>query len=121
MAKKTNIVRAYYVFPCCLLLLNLCNNLISYKTEMIHDPFVRVIVLIVLVLFGSSIVAFAVAPGLEATVRFLHHGSRNEAGLLGEIAFLLLLGAGVYWLYYQFYVHGAEALLPEDLWNSRTK
>lgn len=115
--KKTNVVRAYYVLPCCLLLLNLCNNLMSYKVAVISDPWIRVCVIMALVLFGSSIVAFAVAPALEALVRALHHGSRNEAGFLGEIAFLVLLGGLVFWLYYQYYIHGAEALLPREWWN----
>lgn len=115
--KKSNVVRAYYVLPCCLLLLNLCNNLVSYKADMIAEPWVRVLVIMALVLFGSSIVAFAVAPALEALVRALHQGSRNEAGTLGEIVFLVVLGAVVFWLYYQYYVHGAEALLPREWWN----
>lgn len=119
--KKTNVVRAYYVLPCCLLLLNLCNNLASYKTEMIHEPYVRVLVMMALVLFGSSFVAFAVAPALEAIVRGLHHGSRNQAGILGEIIFLSLLGALVFWLYYEYYIHGAEALLPREWWNPHGK
>jgi hypothetical protein len=119
--KKANAVRSYYVLPCCLLLLNLCNNLFSYKTEVIHDPFLRVAVVILLVLFGGSVVAFAIAPGLEALVRTLHRGSRNEAGILGEIAFLTVLGVLVFWLYYRFYILGPESLLPRDWWNTHVK
>jgi len=110
--KPTNVVRSYYVLPCCLLLLNLVNNVISYKTEMIGDAFLRVVTIILLVLFGGSLVAFAVAPALETVVRNLHRGSRREAGRIGEIVFLLGLGALVFWLYYQMYVHGTEAVLP---------
>ncbi len=103
--------------PCCLLLLNLVNNLVSYKAGVIVDPTYRVLAIIGLVLCGSSVVAFAVAPGLEAAVRTLHQGSRRQAGILGEIIFLTLLGALVFWLYYQYYIHGAEALLPAEWWN----
>jgi hypothetical protein len=116
--KKTNVVRAYYILPCCLLLLNLVNNLISYKAEMIHDAFLRVLVIILLVLFGGSVVAFAVAPALETVVRNLHRGSRNEAGRVGEVVFLLALGAVVFWLYYQMYINGPESVLPRTWWNS---
>lgn len=116
--KKTNPVRAYYILPCCLLLLNLFNNLISYKAEMIPDAFLRVVVIILLVLFGGSLAAFAVAPGLEALVRNLHRGSRNEAGRVGEVVFLLALGTVVFWLYYQMYIHGPESLLPRA-WSNR--
>jgi hypothetical protein len=64
------------------------------------------------VLFGGSLVAFAVTPGLQTLVRNLHHGSRNGAGRIGETVFLLTLGAVVFWRYYQMYIHGPEALLP---------
>lgn len=117
--KKNQAVRAYYVLPCCLLLLNLVNNLASYKTEMIHDPFLRIGAVIALVLFGGSFVAYAVSPALESVVRSLHHGSRREAGILGEIAFLALLGVAVFWLYYQYYIYGAESLLPREFWNPK--
>lgn len=119
--KKTQVVRSYYVLPCCLLLLNLGNNLASYKAEMIHEPFLRVGVIIMLVLFGGSLVAFAVAPGLESVVRSLHHGSRRGAGVLGELAFLAFLGVGVFWLYYQYYIHGIESLLPHEWLNAGSK
>ncbi len=33
--KKTNVVKNYYILPCCLLLLNVCNSLVSYKADMI--------------------------------------------------------------------------------------
>ena len=117
--KKNSVVRTYYILPCCLLLLNLCNNLISYKAGVIANPVLRTALIVALVLFGSSLVAFAAAPTLEALVRALHRGSQKGAGLLGEIVFLTLLGAGVFWLYYQLYVHGPEAILPEVLWNAK--
>ena len=117
--KPTNVVRSYYVLPCCLLLLNLVNNLVSYKAEMIDDAFLRVIVIILLVLFGGTLVAFAVAPALETVVRNLHRGSQREAGRIGEIIFLAALGAAVFWLYYQMYIHGPEHVLPRAWWNGK--
>jgi hypothetical protein len=117
--KKTHAVRAYYILPCCLLLLNLVNNLISYKAETIHDPFLRVVVIIGLVLFGGSLVAFAVAPGLQVLVRHLHQGSRRGAGGVGEAVFLVVLGVVVFWLYYRMYIHGPGTLLPTG-WRNPT-
>ena len=117
--KKNSVVRTYYILPCCLLLLNLCNNLVSYKAGVIANPMLRTVVIVALVLFGSSLVAFAAAPTLAALVRGLHRGSQKGAGLLGEIVFLILLGVGVFWLYYQLYVHGPEAILPEVWWNPK--
>ncbi len=115
--KKAHVLRAYYVLPCCLLLLNLLNSVISYKAEMIDDPYARVAVIILLVLFGGSLVAFAVAPAIESGVRALHQGSRKGGGILGEIVFLSVLGVVVFWLYYQYYVNGPTSILPRDLWN----
>ncbi len=37
--KNTHVVRNYYVLPCCLLLLNLCVEIVSYKARVFGDPF----------------------------------------------------------------------------------
>lgn len=115
--KKTNAVRTYYILPCCLLLLNVCNSLVSYKAGMIEDPYLRVLAIIGLVLFGSSLVAFVFSPAIETLVRTLYKGSEKGAGGLGQLLFLVLLGIGVYYLYYQLYIHGPEALLPRMMLN----
>ena len=115
--KKTNVVRTYYILPCCLLLLNLCNNLVSYKAGMIADPLLRTAAIILFILVGSSVVAFVLAPAIESLVRSLHRTSQKSAGELGRVAFLVALGAGVFFLYYQLYIHGPESLLPMVLRN----
>lgn len=115
--KKTNVVRTYYILPCCLLLLNVCNSLVSYKAGMIDDPNLRVLAIIAMVLFGSSLVAFVFSPAIEALVRTLYRGSEKGAGGLGQILFLIVLGVAVYYLYYQLYIHGPEALLPRSFLN----
>jgi hypothetical protein len=115
--KKAQAVRNYYVLPCCLLLLNLCNNLVSYKAGAIADPWWRVMVIIALVLVGGTVVAFVVSPAIETIVRGLHKGSRDRAGWVGEFLFLGVLGVFVFWLYWLYYVNGPEALLPREWWN----
>ena len=110
--KKTNVVRTYYILPCCLLLLNVCNSLISYKAGLIDDPIVRVCAIIFFILVGSSLVAFLFAPAIEGVVRSLYRSSEKSAGGLGQALFLLLLGVGVFFIYYQLYIHGPESLLP---------
>jgi hypothetical protein len=102
----------YYVLPCCLLLLNLCNEIIAYKARLIGDDFLRTLFIMGMVLFGASLVAFAIAPGIVWTVQSLRRTSRSTAGNLGEIAFLFGLGGLIFWLYYRNYVHGTEAILP---------
>jgi hypothetical protein len=85
---------------------------IGYKAEMINEPILRVLTVIGLVLFGSSVVAFVLAPALNAMVNAALRGGRRNGGGTGEIIVLLLLGGGVFWAYYLLCLHGAAALLP---------
>lgn len=110
--KSRQLLRNYYVLPCCLLLLNLCVELVSYKAKMIADELVRTAAIMGMVLFGSSLVAFLVAPGISALVTGLHHRTRRSWGVLGELLFLLALGSGVFWLYFRIYIVGPESVLP---------
>jgi hypothetical protein len=107
----------YYVLPCCLLLLNLCNEIIAYKAKRIHDGLLRTSFIIAMVLFGASLVAFAVAPGLIWVVQKLRRTSRSAGGSAGELLFLTGLGACIFWLYYRNYILGTEAILPNDWHN----
>ncbi|MEJ1973366.1 MAG: hypothetical protein WDM96_13160 [Lacunisphaera sp.] len=85
--KASATLERYYVLPCCLLLLNLCNEIISYKAKLIHDDFLRTLFIMAMVLFGSALVAFAVAPGIVWTVQSLRRTSRSTAGGFGESFF----------------------------------
>ncbi len=114
---KNKVVHQYYILPCCLLLLNLVNSIIAYKAGVIADPILRTCVVILLVLFGSSVTAFVVAPGLGAAVRWLRTSSRRQAGELGEVVFVVALGIAVFWLYYRLSLHGAAAIVP-PLWRN---
>jgi hypothetical protein len=117
--KNTNVVRNYYVLPCCLLLLNLCVELVSYKAKMFGDPFLRTGAIMGMVLFGGSLVGFVLAPAITALVGSVQRTSRRGAGELGEILFLVALGAGVFWLYYRVYILGPESVLPMEWHNPR--
>jgi hypothetical protein len=110
--KTAATLERYYVLPCCLLLLNLCNAIISYKAQLIHDALLRTLFIMGMVLFGSSLVAFAVSPGLIWLVHTMRRHSRTTAGSLGEAAFLLGLGILIFWLYYRNYLIGSGAILP---------
>jgi hypothetical protein len=115
--KKTAVVRDYYVLPCCLLLLNLSVELVSYKTKQLGDPLLRTGAIMAMVLFGGSLVGFLVAPAIGKLVSLLHRSSRRGAGELGEIFFLLGLGALIFWLYYRVYIIGPESILPAEWRN----
>ena len=119
--KSTQLVRNYYVLPCCLLLLNLCIELVSYKAKMIDDVLLRTGAIMAMVLFGGSLVAFLVAPAISVFVGMLHRGSRQGWGGLGELFFLLLLGGVVFWLYYRIYILGPESVLPVAWQNPSAK
>lgn len=110
--KPARPLERYYVLPCCLLLLNLCNEIIAYKARLIEDGMLRTLFIMGFVLFGASVVAFAVAPGLIWTVQSLRRTSRSSAGQAGEAFFLLGLGALIFWLYYRNYLMGTEYILP---------
>ena len=114
---KNKVVQNYYVLPCCLLLLNLVNSVVSYKSGIIDDPFLRTMAVILFVLFGSSVTAFMIAPALTGLVRMLHQSSRKGAGLLGEILFSLVLGGVLFWLYYRMTLYGTASILPLDWRN----
>jgi len=119
--KLSATLERYYVMPCCLLLLNLCNEIISYKAKLIHDGWMRTSFIMVLVLFGASLVAFAVAPGLIWTVHSLRKTSRSAGGGAGEVLFLSGLGAAIFWLYYRNYIFGTESILPSNWHNPLLK
>jgi hypothetical protein len=108
----------YYVLPCCLLLLNLCNEIIAYKAKQIQDGLLRTCFIMGMVLFGASLVAFAVSPGIIWIVHSLRRGSRSAAGGAGEWIFLAALGVLVFWLYYRNYLLGTASILPASWRNS---
>ena len=110
--KNTNLVRNYYVLPCCLLLLNLGVELVSYKAKMIDDVFLRTLAIMGMVLVGGSLVGFVLAPAITHVVGALHRSSRQSGGGAGELVFLIVLGAVVFWLYYRIYIVGPQSVLP---------
>ena len=117
--KKATVVRDYFVLPCCLLLLNLCNSVVAYKAGTIRDGMLRTVFVIALVLFGSSVVAFLVSPAISTLIGWLHRTSRRNAGRAGEAAFLLVLGIVIFWVYYRLSSFGPASVLPAGWRNPR--
>jgi hypothetical protein len=115
--KAERAVRSYYVLPCCLLLLNICVELVSYKAREFGDPLLRTGAIMCMVLFGGGFVAFLATPAIEFLVGWMHQGSRRSGGMLGEVLFLTFLGLGIFWLYYQVYIVGPGSILPRDWRN----
>ena len=117
--KNPNVVRNCYVLPCCLLLINLCVELVSYKAKMIEDALLRTAAIMGMVLFGGALVGFVVAPAIGTIVGWLHRTSRRNWGGLGEVLFLGALGVLVFWLYYRVYILGPQSVLPAAWQNPR--
>jgi hypothetical protein len=115
--KHDGVVRNYYILPCCLLLLNLCVELVSYKARMFADPLIRTGAIMGMVLVGGSFVGFVAAPAIGAMVGALLRHSRRKGGSLGEAGFLLGLGLLIFWLYYRVYILGPESILPAGWHN----
>lgn len=117
--KKPALIRNYYVLPCCLLLLNLCVELVSYKTRAFGDPLLRTAVIMAMVLFGGSLVAFFLSPAITRVVETMHRTSRKGGGQVGATVFLIVLGVLVFWLYYRVYIIGPQSILPHAWWNRK--
>jgi hypothetical protein len=115
---KARTVRNYYVLPCCLLLLNLCTGIVSYKAGSIYDPLLRTATIMAMVLFGGSLVGFVLEPAITWFIGFVHQKSHRTSRLV-EIVFLALLGLAVFWLYYRMYILGPKSILPVSWWNAR--
>ncbi|OIR08166.1 hypothetical protein GALL_96670 [mine drainage metagenome] len=114
---SNRVVRNYYVLPCCLLLLNLCVEIVDYKAKAFGDPLLRTAAIMAMVLFGGSLFAFLISPALEALIRWARAHSRSNGGALGELLFLVALGLLVFWLYYRVYNLGPQSILPADWRN----
>ena len=106
------VVRNYYILPCCLLLLNLFLNVLSYKEKLISNRLLKTAFVMFMVLIGSSLVAYLLSPAIEAMVKSLHLASRHRGGGVGEVVFLAALGVGIFALYYAVYIHGPQSILP---------
>ena len=112
-----NLIRNYFVLPCCLLLLNLCVGLVGYKAKMIEDPMLQTAAVMGMVLFGGSLVGFVMAPAIGTMVGTLHRTSQRGMGTLGGLLFLGALGVITFWLYYRMYIMGPQYLLPREWRN----
>jgi len=107
-------VRNYYVLPCCLLLLNLCVELVSYKAKDDRRRLPAHAASWVWYFSAAPFVGFVMAPAIGLFVVWMQRSSRQNWGGLGELFFLLLLGALIFWLYYRVYIIGPESILPPN-------
>lgn len=114
MLPNTRSLKKYVIFPCCLLVFGALEEVVVYKSDLITNDYARVAAMMAFYAFGIALLAFWVTPILENMILRLHAASKFGSGRLGEYLFVLLLLAGVYFLWYQILVNGPESLLPEQ-------
>jgi hypothetical protein len=102
----------YIILPSCLLLLNVFNQVVGHVAKGRIEPWIETLIVMLLVLAGSSVTAFLIVPWLAALLRFVFRQSAQNAGGAGELTCAVLYFGGVYWLYYILNVHGPGALVP---------
>ncbi|NDV62931.1 hypothetical protein G0Q06_10750 [Puniceicoccales bacterium CK1056] len=109
---KKRSLKKYVIFPCCILIFGVIEELATYMSELIPNDHVRVSSLMVFFAFGISIIAYVFTPMIERFFFRLHAVSKFGAGRLGDTFFVLILLSLVYFLWYVVLVHGPENLLP---------
>ncbi len=110
--KRPHTIRKYIILPCCLLAINIFEEVLFYKAQMVGNPYWRTALIIGVFFVIVSIGAFILAPFTEALLQHIYKTSKKEAGLIGETLFLLAVASAFYFLYYMVYIHGPESLLP---------
>lgn len=114
MRPGTRTLKKYIIFPCCVLLFGTIEEVAAYKSSIIANPHLQVLAIMAFYAFGISLIAFWLTPLLERIVLRVHSASKQSAGRIGEVMFVMLLLAGVYVLWYHIIHFGAQSLLPQD-------
>lgn len=114
MPFKKRLLRNLLVLPLALLLLNIIQDIAIYKLRVIDDPHQRVTIIIVMLLFGFSIVGFFITPLLEGLIERVYHTGKRSIGFIGGFGVLLLVCYATYQLYFQIYIHGVDTIVSES-------
>lgn len=110
-------LRKYLVFPITYLILELLEEFLYYKSELIEDVWVRTAVLMTALVAGISLLAFLLVPFFEGGLETLHK-SHKKHGPFADFAVTLLLLAALYYVYYVKLSAGSiKAILPPFMLN----
>jgi len=104
--------KRYVILPCLVLVFGALEEVVVYKAQLIHNLHLRVAAAMAFFAFGISLIAFFFTPLFERILVRMHAATRREAGWWGELLFVALLLAAVYFLWYSIFAYGADALLP---------
>ncbi|MBS3763053.1 MAG: hypothetical protein KGZ25_07100 [Planctomycetes bacterium] len=115
---KRNIEK-YVILPTCLLVLEVFEEFVCYKAEIINNPYLRTLILLLMFFCGFSLVNLVFAPLINKAIEHLYYGGRKSAGPLGEIISLGVVYTALFYVYYLIYSTeaGVEQLLPQSLHN----
>lgn len=109
-------VRRWIIVPACYLLLVPIEEITILYLGDVSDPHLRTLAIIALLAAGISLIAFVVVPVVEKLLKGIYLKTKRGIGLIGEVAFIGALFAGIYWLFYTLYAGGGpQALLPAGL------
>ena len=110
-------VRKYLIFPITYLILELVEEFVYYKCELIPDPWIRTAVVLITLIIGISLLAFVLVPFFEGgldTVRKSH----KHHGPLADFVVTILIIAALYFIYYIRIRDGSiESIMPPFLLN----
>ncbi len=113
---KSKGIRQYLVFPITYLILDLVQDYVSYKCELIEDPWIRTGAVISALVFGISILAFVLVPFIEGgleTVRKTH----KSHGPLADFLVTCLILVALYFIYFLKINEGIRSILPPFMLN----
>ena len=118
MATKKKNIAKYFVFPITYLILELVEDVLIYKTASMDAGYPRTFTVIGILVFGISIVAFALVPFFQGGLESLRK-SHKKHGPLGEVLFIASVLLAIFYLYHvkSNDPEGIEALLPKIVQN----
>ena len=118
MASKKKNIAKYLVFPITYLILELVEDVLIYKAVLFKNAWLQTLVVIGILVFGISLVAFALVPFFQGGLDSLRKVNKKH-GALGEFMFTASVLLAIYFLYYIKVSTGGgiEALLPDFFHN----
>ena len=105
-------IKKYFVLPVCILILNIIEEIIVYKSRVIENEYLKTACILFFFIVGVAIISLALSPLFEKILSSAYFGSRKHAGYLGEFLTLVVTLCVLYIAYYYAYAKGAEYLLP---------
>lgn len=105
-------IKKYFVLPVCILVINIVEEILVYKSNFIADDYLRTAFILLLFIVGIAGVSFLVSPLIVKLLSSVYFKGRKHAGYAGELIILAVTLGGLYYLYFLIYIYGPEYLLP---------